>query len=227
MTGSSFQLLLKATLLVLISSVMACSDPKDPSEKNFEKAINEAIKESVACFNDEVVGGTGSGWTQNFFKFPLRFVPNPATGMIEGKRAIGHLDAFVEAGLLAASEEIVEQNRGQWDRKQVSVRVYDLTDVGRESYRGDGSGSFCYGIGVVDEITNFTLPAAAGPQQMVTVQYTYRIEDLADWTEHDYFSSLRENAEASEDTPIKGTAMLTLTNNGWVPYGASLGLLGL
>jgi hypothetical protein len=225
MRQSSFAHFFKAALLVLFSSVVACSDPKDPSEKNFEKAINEAIKESVACFNDKVVGGSGTNMfgSRDLFKFPLSLMSDNYTE----REYIGHLNSFVDAGLLTGSDEKVEKKYMMGRIEMVPGRVYDLTGVGRESYRGDGQSRFCYGVAVVDEITNFTIPAAAGPQQMVTVQYTYRIEDLADWTEHDYFSSLRKKAEASEDAPIEETAMLTLTNNGWVPYGTSLGFLGL
>jgi hypothetical protein len=225
MRQSLFPHLFKAGLLVLISSVVACSDPKDPSEKNFEKAINEAIGETTACFNDKVVGGTASSlFGRPYFKFPLSLEPNPVTGRsFKDEEAMGHLNSFVDAGLLTLSEGIVEQ-KNSWGRtKQVSVPVYDLTDLGRESYRGDGS--FCYGIAVVQEITNFTIPATMGPQQMVTVKYTYSIEDLVDWTDHDYFSTIRDNAEASEDAPINDTMILVLTNNGWVPY--SLSLMGL
>lgn len=208
-----------------ILALFACNDPKDANEKNFTKVINELIRDTAACFDDRAVGGTGMTATgKPYFHFPLSLASDPTTGMsYRDKNAIGHLNSFVDAGLLNASDEMVEWKNIMGQVRQVPGRVYTLTDEGKKWHHSDGAGRFCYGVAEVDEITSFTEPSDAGGRTMTSVKYTYKVDDLADWTEHDYFAPMREKVEASEDSPVPGTISLILTNNGWEPLGSHMG----
>ena len=72
----------------------------------------------------------------------------------------------------------------------------------------------------VREVTNFTEPAQAGGQTVSTASYTYSAAEIAGWAQGSEIlrGASRRLARdlASGSEPIKGQAVLVLTENGWM-----------
>ena len=87
----------------------------------------------------------------------------------------------------------------RWAHRPVKTKVlrYELTDNGKTSYREKDrlglagnkqvQGDLCYGQQALDKIVNSQGPTAAGDSKEVTVFYTYRIENLAEWAKSPAF----------------------------------------
>ena len=199
--------------LPLALALGACSNPKAASEANFEGAIQEHLASQRACL--DVAGG-----------FPLELVEG---GFALAKAEL--LDELVSVGLLASEPIRKEVPKNAWapvlpfskrETKTVEGKRYSVTESGQAAV-GVASRlrtSFCYGSYQVREVTNFTEPAQAAGQTVSTASYTYSAAEIAGWAQGSEIlrAASRRLARdlASGSEPIKGRAVLVLTENGWM-----------
>ena len=75
---------------------------------------------------------------------------------------------------------------------------------------------FCVGTKAVADIQEWTLPGkdSGAPVQLTEVTYTWHLADVPSWAQRPEFKSVEGMA-----TPVKDTAELQMTNNGWKASG--------
>lgn len=75
---------------------------------------------------------------------------------------------------------------------------------------------FCVGRKTVADIQEWTLPGKdfGAPGQMTMVKYTWHLTDVPSWAQRPEFKNIEGMA-----TPVKATADLQMTNNGWKTSG--------
>lgn len=191
----------RIVFIALAVLIAGCSDPKAANEKNFAMAIQKTLDaEYPRCYVEAKFPATIEGFDMNNHKavFP----------------------ALVKAGLLSEKEESREVTDWMGGKKELVVRVYDLTETGKQFYKADGENNgFCFGKATVKEITEFTEPSDAQGVRASQVKFTYIVSDFPSWAKSPEMlaanTSLKEDVE-SEKTPINSLDVLALTNNGWV-----------
>jgi hypothetical protein len=195
-------------ITVLVITLAGCGDPMDANEDNFTIALNQEFKDNPVCFTQDILGS--SAVLGKYFDFPVTV----SRRSYNYQKLVGHLDQFVEAGLLSAESVSLEARNGFG--QPYTGRKYDLTDMGRKYHRTLwGHGRFCYGNRVVKEITQYTMPTEAQGMKASKVKYTYTVEGIPDWAQMDYFRNVVKNAVKSKAEPIEDEAVLYLTNKGW------------
>lgn len=203
----------RIVLIALAVMVAGCSDPKAVNEKNFKAAIQKVLDtEYPRCYVKANFPATVEDFDMNNHKavFP----------------------ALVKAGLLSEKEESHEVPDGWMGRKKVVVvRVYDLTEIGKQFYSADTKhGGFCFGKATVKEITEFTEPSDMMGMRASQVKFTYIVSDFPDWAQSPEMLAANVSLQAdveSEKTPINSRDVLALTNNGWVSQlGGMRGMFG-
>jgi hypothetical protein len=211
-------MLFRFTLVAAALLVSACSDPKAANEKNFKTAIQKAMDA----------------------EYPTCYVKSNFPATIGGFDVSGNkrnFKALVSAGLLSEKEE--PHMTTEYLRNRVEVQpTYYLTDEGKKYYKagvaktvlGETVGGFCFGKGVVKDITEFTEPADMGGVKASRVSFTYQVSDIPAWATSPEILAAMPRLKAdveSEKTPIKGGDVLALTNNGWVSQLAGMqGMFG-
>jgi len=210
----------KAVLLLSGAALIlsACAgDPKAANEANFEKALNAHFAKHKECLR---VGSE----------------PNDAGVIQEFDVSRKHQDkqfpfynGFADLGLLdtVTYQKDVRTFSGQvtgksdWigfkisSKGQSFVRPAELD----KGFFSTGTPQFCYGTPQVVKITNFTEPAEVIGVKASSVQFTYKLVDVAPWASSSVVSDrfkfipdrlANQNIEDDED--------MVLTNNGWVHH---------
>ncbi len=208
----------KTWILITIAIMLAagCSDPKQASEKNFEKTLNTYFKEQPCM-------ATGPGAN---FDFPLKISGRD----MFFKSYKEYLNTFVEIGFLTKEETLEEVKTqpvffsGNVKDGKIAVITYTLTDEGKKYYRsketpnGKKSG-FYIGQPVVDKVEQFSEPADLMGLKVSQVRYTYKVEDLQDWARSDKIRATDRSINRYVKTvqqPAEEKATLILTSKGWV-----------
>lgn len=184
-------------LLPLAAILSACGNPQEASEGNFRTALQDDIDHMGPAICLEAPAR----------KIPFVIDARTASQRPDSAARQRRANALVEAGLL--SHEEISDGRQR----------YSLTDEGREIYghaHGLEQGGFCFGRVRLEAIDNFTPPQEIdGGYTVSHVRYSYRIDDIPDWSESD---SLRKayhgGLEGLDDNQHK-RAMMILTNKGW------------
>lgn len=207
-------LLLSAAALIL----SACgNDPKAASEANFKKALNAHHAKKKECFrvgsepNDE-------GVIQEF-----------RTDASRQDKQLAFYNSLQNSGLL----ETVTYKK---DTKNFSGQVtgksnwigFKFSDEGKTYLRpseldngffSTGAPQLCYGTPQVVEITNFTEPAEFMGVKASSVQYTYKLVDVAAWANDPIISTrFKLMAERLSNQAIEKDDDMVLTNIGWVHH---------
>ena len=193
----------------------ACSsDPKESSEENFKNALQTQFSVNKECFTINAV-------------FPYEVVS--ASSSYRSKASV--LNELVAVGLLTSSEESVEKRTLLTGRRTGTMKpgyIFTLTDHGEEAVvlsKGNvltgAQSQFCYGHFEVSSIDSFTEPAESNGQLISKVKFSYKAGDVADWAKDSQifskgFPKLAKFLASSKE-PLKGDAVLVLTNKGWVP----------
>lgn len=213
---------IKAVLLFSGAALLvtACgNDPKAANEANFEAALNAHYAQMKQCIR---VGSApnADGIIQEF----------RTDGRVQDKQ-LSFYNGLVDLGLLDAVSY-------QKDTKNFSGQVtgkadwigYKFSEDGKDFLRpvemdtgafSTGARQLCYGTPQVVEIVSFTEPAEALGVKVSSVQYTYKLVDLATWvsdpTLTDQFEWLSERVS---NPSIAKDDDLVLSNNGWVHNSA-------
>ena len=195
------------------------NDSKAANEDNFEAALNAHYAQMKECIR------VGSA-------------PN-AEGIIQEFRTDGRAqdkelpfyNGLVDLGLLDAVSY-------QKDTKNFSGQVtgkadwvgYKFSENGKTYLRpaaletgtfSTGARQLCYGTPQVVEIVSFTEPAEAMGVKVSSVQYTYKLVDIAPWASQSALSTQYEWMPDRISNPSVGKDDdLVLTNDGWVHHSA-------
>ena len=213
---------IKALLLLSGAALLATAcgnDPKAANEANFEAALNAHYAQMKQCIR---VGSApnAEGVIQEF----------RTDGRLQDKQLLFY-NGLVDLGLLDAVTY-------QKDTKNFSGQVtgkadwvgYKFSEDGKDFLRpvemdtgafSTGARQLCYGTPQVVEIVSFTEPAEALGVKVSSVQYTYKLVDLAPWvsdpTLTDQFEWLSERVS---NPSIAKDDDLVLSNDGWVHNSA-------
>jgi hypothetical protein len=110
------------------------------------------------------------------------------------------------------------------------IKRYELTSKGRRFYREKAgpkgmmsAGDFCYGKVALGSIVRWEGPVKSGEPQQARVTYTYKINDLAEWTKGAAFEAVFQKVagvvEGAGKMELQKT--LVLTSTGWEATGAN------
>lgn len=196
-----------AGLLVLI----ACNSTKRPSNANFTNAINQYLaKHGQAC-------------TSIGRQFPIDI---PASKPTDQYGLGPQMAALQQAGLVSETDTtavvhgMLDPLRGSTPPQR--VKRYQLTVEGQKYFQQvpgtfGQTGGFCYGQKTVDSVVKWTDPVMVGGASQTEVTYTYKIVNLAPWTQQadvqQAFPDIR--AVVGGASKANQAAGLQLTNNGW------------
>ena len=207
-------LLLSGATLIL----SACgNNPNAANEANFEKALNAHYAKMKQCFN---VGSEPNeqGIIQEFRTD--RRVQDKQLPFYNGLMWLGLLETVTY-------QKDVKSFSGQVTGKSDWVG-YKFTDQGKSYLRpseldkgffSTGTPKLCYGTPQVVEITNFTVPAEVKGVKASTVQYTYKLVDIAPWANDPIIPTrFKWLPERLSNQSIEEDDDMVLTNIGWVHH---------
>lgn len=212
----------------LALSLSSCGDPNALTEDRISEVISEKVRLNP-CIEFHGRGAMRGEAYQNGAPLDLwAYLESnelfPVTIRVGGFDEFGSLryQEFEKVGLLTSRPDGgVPGAFGKTDE----LRRYDLTDLGRSMYQvwkekaiegpARNNALFCAGKGQISEIVNFVIPAEG--QNSTTVSYRWNTVDGTG----NPISVLPDNpwAGISGPRPVlegEGTALLTLTNKGWV-----------
>jgi hypothetical protein len=197
--------------------LIGCASKKDANEKNFSEALNSYLaKKGQLCL------GIPSTWPVDLNEAERR----------GGMGTAAEMAALEKAGLVRSHETETEYTPPLSSRPmRAKVLRYEMTESGKTFYRekdrlGLGGnnvvqGDLCFGQQVLDKIVKWDGPIVAGDSNEATVFYTYRIENLADWTKNpdiqQVFPGVVSTIEGAGKTQMNQA--LTLTDQGWEAKG--------
>jgi hypothetical protein len=197
--------------------LIGCASKNDANEKNFSEALNSYLaKKGQLCL------GIPSTWPLDLNEAERR----------SGMGTAAEMAALEKAGLVRSHETETEYTPPLSTRPvRDKVLRYELTDNGKIFYRekdrlGLGGnkqvqGDLCFGQQALDKIVKWEGLAAAGDSKEVSILYTYKIENLAEWAKTPDIQRVFPGIASTIDGAGK-TAMnqaLTLTNQGWQAKG--------
>lgn len=204
-------------ITVIVSAMLllsACSDdPKESNEANFKQALQTQFGGNRECFRVNAI-------------FPLEIVS--ASSLYKSKANL--LEELVESGLLTSEEASVEAKTlltGKGTGTMKPGFIFSLTNIGEEAvviskgnFLTGKQSNFCYGSYEVTQVDSFTEPADHKGRVISNVRFSYQAGDVENWAKDSNALTSRfpklEKFIASAETPLKGDAVLILTNNGWV-----------
>jgi hypothetical protein len=188
---------------------VGCSDPKAANEKNFKAAIQKSLDSSYPkCY-----------YTKNFpATVPIFF------GAGENKAVF---KALVDAGILEEKVESHMSTEYQIKRMVTEPTFYLTAEGGKKFYKnnvsksvlGEETGGFCFGKATVKDIVQFTEPGDMMGGKYSTATYKYVVGDFPSWAKRPeilaVIADLKKDVE-SEVSLVEGSALLNLTNKGWI-----------
>lgn len=194
--------IVKTILMCLAAVPSACDSPKDASQANFTKALNEHLSKDCQMVS--------VGLEQTSF---------PRTVQVGGFSDTAQYDALVEAGLLMSKPDnvAVKDFLGN-SRGNAPAKTYDLTAEGRSQLRTQkgmfgGLLGFCAVKYKVAAINNFTPPQNAMGQTVSQVNFT-PAADVQPWTRNAAVqATFRDNVVPHTEPRVE---TLLLTEKGWI-----------
>jgi hypothetical protein len=196
-------------VLVLVS----CAIKNDANEKNFTQALNAYLAQK-----GELCLGTPSAWPVDLNEAERR----------SGIGRAAEMAALEKAGLVRSHETETEYTP-PLSTRPIKVRVlrYELTDEGKNFYRAKETiafvvtngtqGDLCYGQQELDKIVRWEGPTTVGDSKEATVFYTYRIQNLAEWSQNPDLQKVFPGIVPTLSGAGKAEMdqALVLTNEGW------------
>ena len=215
--GESMKNRLPWLIVFSVLLLLGCASKKDANEKNFSEALN-----SYLATKGHLCLGIPSVWPVDLNEAERR----------GGMGTAAEMAALENVGLVRSHEAETEYTPPLSSRPvKTKVLRYELTDNGKTFYREKDrlglagnkqvQGDLCYGQQALDKIVNWQGPTAAGDSKEATVFYTYRIENLAEWTKNADIKRVFPGIVSTIDGAGK-TVMnqaLTLTSRGWEANG--------
>ncbi len=206
----------KTVLCVMVLGtliLLGCGSKNDVNEKNLSDAMNaNLIKNGQLCL------GIVSKWPVD--------VPKSESQMTIGRAP--EMAALEKIGLVRSQE--IETNFTPFSNTspvKTMVLRYELTEEGKKFYRekelpglaGEKEirGDICFGQQALDTVIKTEGPIIVGDKKEMTLYYTYKIENLADWAKNPdvqkTFPGIVSTINGAGKTQINQN--LILTDQGW------------
>jgi hypothetical protein len=201
-------------IMVLGTFLLAgCGSKNDASEKNLSEATNAyLVKKGQLCL------GLASKWPVDLQE------SDRGQGIVRGSQ----MAALEKAGLVRSHEAETEITPLSGARPvKVKVLRYELTDDGKKFYQEkeapgligqkESRGDICFGQQALDTVVRIEGPVAVGDKTEMTLYYTYKIENLADWAKspdvQNTFPGIVSTINGAGKTTLNQN--LILTDHGW------------
>ena len=206
----------KTVLCVMVLGtliLLGCGSKNDVNEKTLSDATNaNLIKNGQLCL------GIVSKWPVD--------VPKSESQMTIGRAP--EMAALEKIGLVRSHE--TETNFTPFSNTspvKTKVLRYELTEEGKKFYRDkelpglagekEIRGDICFGQQALDTVIKTEGPITVGDKKEMTLYYTYKIENLADWAKNPdvqkTFPGIVSTINGAGKTQINQN--LVLTDQGW------------
>ena len=124
--------------------------------------------------------------------------------------------ALVDAGLLSVTDTTIDSGNSQ-----IKAKGYDLTEKAKPFMRHTESGQIspneiCYGKGKLIEVKNYTIPSDATSIKILSVSFTYKVQDVAAWAKLESIQKYYSEIKPELAPIVEGKAEMVLTNKGWI-----------
>jgi hypothetical protein len=190
-----------------------CGSKNGANEKNLSEATNAyLLKKGQLCL------GIATKWPVDLQD------SDRGPGIVRGSR----MAALEKIGLVRSQETETEVTPLSGTRPvKVKALRYELTDAGKKFYRekealgsvGEKNirGDICFGQQALDSVIKTEGPITVGDRKEMTLYYTYKIENLADWAKNPdiqkAFPGIVSTLNGAGKTQLNQN--LTLTDQGW------------
>ena len=193
--------------------LVGCGSKNDANEKNLSDATNAyLVKKGQLCL------GLATKWPVDLQD------SDRGPGIVRGSQ----MAALEKIGLVQSHEAETEFTPLSGTRAvKVKVLRYELTDDGKKFYQekealglvGENNirGDLCFGQQALDTVIKTEGPVTIGDKKEMTLYYTYKIENLADWAKNPdiqrAFPGIVPTINGVGKTTLNQN--LTLTDQGW------------
>ena len=201
-------------VMVLITLLLAgCGSKNDTNEKNLSDATNAyLVKKGQLCL------GLAAKWPVDLQD------SDRGPGIVRGSQ----MAALEKVGLVRSHETEIEITPLSGTRPvKVKVLRYELTDDGKKFYQEkeapgligqkESRGDICFGQQALDTFIKTDGPITVGDKKEMTLYYTYKIENLADWAKspdvQNTFPGIVSTINGAGKTTLNQN--LILTDHGW------------
>ena len=201
-------------VMVLGTLLLAgCGGKSDANIKDLSDATNAYLaKKGQLCL------GISTKWPVDLQDSDQR------TGNVKASE----MAALEKVGLVRSQNAEAEYTTLSGRPAKAKVLRYELTDEGKKFYREkdvvglgpnkEALGDICFGQQALDSVVKTDGPIAVGDKKQVTLYYTYKIENLAEWAKNPdiqkAFPGIVPTINAAGKTTLNQN--LTLTDQGWV-----------
>ena len=193
--------------------LLGCGSKNDTNEKNLSDATNAyLVKKGQLCL------GLAAKWPVDLQD------SDRGPGIVRGSQ----MAALEKVGLVQSHETETEITPLSGARPvKVKVLRYELTDDGKKFYQEkeapgligqkESRGDICFGQQALDTVVRTEGPVAVGDKKEMTLYYTYKIENLADWAKspdvQNTFPGIVSTINGAGKTTLNQN--LILTDHGW------------
>ena len=193
--------------------LLGCGSKNDANEKNLSEATNAyLVKKGQLCL------GLAAKWPVDLQD------SDRGPGIVKGSQ----MAALEKVGLVRSHETETEVTPLSGTAPiRVKVLRYELTDDGKKFYQekelpglaGEKEirGDICFGQQALDSVIKTEGPITVGDKKEMTLYYTYKIENLADWAKNPdiqrAFPGIVSTLNGAGKTTLNQN--LTLTDQGW------------
>ncbi|MGC2149827.1 MAG: hypothetical protein WA613_16560 [Candidatus Acidiferrales bacterium] len=201
-------------VMVLVTLLLAgCGSKNDANEKNLSEATNAYLaKKGQLCL------GLASKWPVDLQD------SDRGQGIVRGSQ----MAALEKVDLVRSHETEIEITPLSGTRPvKAKVLRYELTDDGKKFYQEkevpgligekESRGDICFGRQALDTVVRTEGPITVGNKKEMTLYYTYKIENLADWAKNPdiqrTFPGIVSTLNGAGKTTLNQN--LTLTDQGW------------
>ena len=193
--------------------VVGCGSKNDANEKNLSEATNASlVKKGQLCL------GIATKWPVDLQE------SDRGPGIVRGSE----MAALEKVGLVRSHETEIEVTPLS-DTRPVKAKVlrYELTDDGKKFYQEkqavgligekESRGDICFGQQALESVIKTEGPITVGDKKEMTLYYTYKIENLADWAKNPdiqrAFPGIISTLNGAGKTMLNQN--LILTDQGW------------
>jgi hypothetical protein len=193
--------------------LVGCGSKNDANEKNLSEATNASlVKKGQLCI------GLVAKWPVDLQD------SDRGPGIVRGSQ----MAALEKVGLVRSHETETEVTPLSGTAPvKVKVLRYELTDDGKKFYQEkepagligqkESRGDICFGQQVLDSVIKTEGPINIGDKKEMTIYYTYKIENLADWAKNPdiqkTFPGIASTINGARKTQLNQN--LILTDQGW------------
>jgi hypothetical protein len=193
--------------------LVGCGSKNDANEKNLSDAANAyLVKKGQLCL------GLATKWPVDLQE------SDRGPGIVRGSE----MAALEKVGLVRSHETEIEITPLSGTRPvKAEVLRYELTDDGEKFYQEkqavgligekESRGDICFGQQALESVIKTEGPITIGDKKEMTLYYTYKIENLANWAKNPdiqrAFPGIVSTINGAGKTTMNQN--LTLTDQGW------------